>query len=362
MIEVVVGGQYGSEGKGAVAGYLARTRREQDAPVVVRVAGPNAGHTAFDDKGRRWALRQIPVAAVTNPESPLVIAAGSEISMEVLEDEVNRLEEAGHEIRGRLLVDEQATVITAEDHAAETGLITRIGSTGKGVGAARAARALRVAPLFGEVVIEWTKDHDGGWFFGDTAEALRGHIADGRDVIIEGTQGYGLGMHAGFYPKCTSSDCRAVDFLAMAGISPWHTDILVWVVLRTFPIRVAGDSGPLQRETDWHTLDLNPEYTTVTKKERRVGHWDRDLARRAILANGGPGPRVRVALTMFDYWHRTLSNVQGEEGYGRLGVAEWNSIRQVEGEIDAAVALLGTGPNSIIDLRRYNRKGVEVTP
>ena len=77
-LKVVVGGQFGSEAKGAVGAYLAADGRT----ATVRVAGPNAGHTAYDADGREWKLRQIPAAAVTT-DTPIFIGAGSEIDYPV---------------------------------------------------------------------------------------------------------------------------------------------------------------------------------------------------------------------------------------------------------------------------------------
>ena len=89
-IQVVVGGQYGSEGKGAVAGYLAGLETD---PLCIRVAGPNAGHSVVHPgTGKKYALRQVPVGAVTNPDALLAIAAGSEIDPYVLSEEIAWLE------------------------------------------------------------------------------------------------------------------------------------------------------------------------------------------------------------------------------------------------------------------------------
>src|SRR5262245_9121981 len=129
------------EAKGHVTGWLARAM--SDLAAVVRVAGPNAGHPAYDGQGRSFALRQIPVAAVTSHPVALLLGAGSEIDPDVLNDEIDRLEEAGIPILNRLYVDHEATVITALHKATEVGahpedsLVDRIGSTGKGIGAAR---------------------------------------------------------------------------------------------------------------------------------------------------------------------------------------------------------------------------------
>lgn len=308
---VVVGGAYGSEGKGAVAGRICADLGAQGRTVVnVRVGGPNAGHTVIGtcpaecgdahEVGRHpWRLRQVPVAAVTNPQALLVIAAGSEIDLEVLEQEVAQLDSAGYEASRRLTVDRNATMLTKEhiEQEVEDGLNVRIGSTAKGIGAARAARIWRRAELWGE-------QYDSR----DTGPILAAALRDDHAVVIEGTQGYGLGLHTDNYPYVTSGDCRAIDFLAQAGLSPWQAsgpytgvDLKVVVCLRPYPIRVAGNSGELKGETDWESLGLPEEYTTVTKKVRRVGEWDAELAVRAVQANGGPREGVVwVALTMMD--------------------------------------------------------------
>ena len=347
-VDVVAGGQFGSEGKGAVAAHLGK---DDPGLIAVRVAGPNAGHSAVDGGGRKWALRQVPVVAVTNMNARLVIAAGSEIDEEVLASEVSTLEDYGIPVRDRLWIDGEATVIEAADKSEEEELVAGIGSTGKGIGSARARRAMRSAPLWRHGL-----DEDDGWLgrTADTAAELRSWMADGRNVVIEGTQGYGLGTHAGHYPQCTSSDCRVIDFLSMVGVSPWAPDVEMnpWVVLRTYPIRVAGPSGPMLNETSWEQLGkdtggyIKPEKTTVTQKIRRVGGWDPALAKRAVEENGGGV--VQVALTFFDYWFPQLA---GKTDPMLLNKEQVRRIQEIECDIGASVKLLGTGPNSVIDLR-----------
>lgn len=295
-LQVVVGGQFGSEAKGAVAGHLASWASE---PLCVRVAGPNAGHTVVNPiTGVRHALRQIPVGLVTNPNATGAIAAGSEIDIEVLDTEIRALEADGIKVRDRLTIDPQATILD-EGHRSEeqqSDLVARIGSTGKGIGSARAARIRRMAMIAG--------DMRGLGMYGEitqVADAIRAEIKIDGLVQIEGTQGYGLGLHAGYYPHCTSSDCTALDFMAMAQANPWNFDETeIWIVFRPYPIRVAGSSGPLAGETTWEKLGLPQELTTVTKKIRRVGTWDPDLARAAVEANGGQHAPIKIALTMAD--------------------------------------------------------------
>lgn len=354
MIKVVVGGQFGSEAKGSACGYLARQARDAGRDLIaVRVAGPNAGHTVYDDTGREWKFRHLPVAAVVHPQAVLILAAGSEIDTQVLDAEVDACEAAGFNVRNRLWVDAQATLITGHHkHQEGSGpgfygsdnLIERIGSTGKGVGAARADRAMRRAPLFKD----WDSHGVSGYYQADTATLINGYADHDREIHIEGTQGYGLGLHAGFYPYCTSSDCRVQDFLAMAGVRHGY-DIEPWVVLRTFPIRVAGNSGPMYQELTWDQMAdelgqpdwLKPERTTVTNKIRRIGRFDYGAARKALAANG---VKCRVALTFLDYIFPGLHDAPELSE----GAEDW--LAQFETALGSRVALVGTGPNTMIGM------------
>lgn len=340
-IVVVVGGQFGSEGKGAVCAALANTCGTLSA---IRTGGPNAGHTVWADD-QKWTFRQVPVSAVIRPDSQLFIAAGSEVDAAVLEQEVEATDAAGYRVSERLMVDSGATLLTGEHIDAEGHygghLTQRIGSTGKGVGAARVDRLRRDADL-------WCAN---GFLSGDTVSALNDQYEHGgRTLLIEGSQGYGLGLHAGYYPFCTSRDCRAIDDLAMVGIHPQVTPE-VWVTLRTYPIRVAGNSGPMHHETSWERLNkrsggyIQVEQTSVTKKVRRVGEWDGDLARSAVRANGGK--TARVALMMFDYWYPELA---GATRVSDLGDEHLSRIAEVELDVGTKVGMLGTSPDSHIRL------------
>ena len=355
-LSVVVGGAFGSEAKGAVTARLARmTQRNSPGTEVhvVRVAGHNAGHTAYDETGRPWALRTVPVAAVIDPAVTLHIAPGSEVNPAVLMDEVRSLEDAGIMVRDRLYISTAATWLD-EGHIAEEGgrqMHERTGSTAKGVGAARAARVMRTARQIGE----WEALVKYGIPVSNHDQMLR-HLATGdHHVIIEGTQGYGLGVHTRFYPLTTSSDCRAIDFLAMAGLDPTaFDDYEVWVVMRRYPIRVAGPSGPLKGETSWEDLGLPEERTTVTKKVRRVGEWDSQLAWEAVEANGGPRV-VKLAFTMADQAIPGIRDIDGKMDdavhymNGDDVYALQSLLDMVHSDTGASVQLIGTGPNSMIE-------------
>lgn len=386
---VVAGGQYGSEAKGHVSAMLLESSANRGKRVFgVRVGGPNAGHVVYGKcppwcsggsaaptegdelpgyatlkggarwgnepeadhwfevggmnryAGHPWKLRQVPVAAVANLGAGLVIAAGSEVYAPTLEEELYALDAAGYQASDRILVDSSATMLT-EDHIEtekHSDLVERLGSTAKGIGAARAARIWRTAGTWG--VRRFAVD--------DAARYLRNRLETGATVLIEGTQGYGLGLHQPAYPQVTSGDCRAIDFLAQAGLSPWHESVgsfELWVVLRVRPIRVAGNSGPMKEETSWQALGLKEERTTVTKKVRRVGGWDPELARAAIEANGGQ--KARVALSMVD------TQVPGVAGMNSVrGLAEETSVElhrfltDIEKDLGHIVSWIGTGPDS----------------
>lgn len=335
----------------------------------MRVAGGNAGHTVYGECppsctfdpgaisrhapsdhvfnerwiGHPWRLRQVPVSAVSNRESVLLIAAGSEIDKDVLDGEITALDSAGYKVSDRLFIDSQATMVRPHHVQLEksSNLTERLGSTSKGIGAARSERIWRIAEIWKDTGAE-------GY---NTSEAARATLNRDETVIIEGTQGYALGLHAGNYPYCTSSDCRAIDFLAMAGISPWDvavTQFEVWVVARTRPIRVAGNSGPLKNETSWEALGLPEEKTTVTKKTRRVGEWDSQMVRDAVIANGGY-LTTKIALTMLDH---VFPDIAFEDDYRKIlahpGVADYLRARSVECGVD--ISMVGTSPITMVEL------------
>ena len=340
---VVVGGQFGSEGKGAVVGHLA-CRYHQ--PLVIRTGGPQAGHTVVDHDGVTHKLRMLPAAVATNPGAVLALAPRAVVHPDRLEKELA-------EFPDRFIhVDKNATILEDTHRTAELeDPDLQWGSTRQGVGAARSARLHRTAKI-------WGSRHQGQALAADVTALARRELRQfGGTVLVEAAQGYGLGLHTKYYPKTTSADCRAIDALADCGISPWQagTQLTVWIVVRPYPIRVAGDSGPLHDETNWEALGLPEERTTVTNKVRRVGKWDPELLIDAVLANGGgfgsPNRnRVRVWLSMADQvvpslaGKTSISQVDSEE---TVALTPWlNRVR----ECGAEVWGLGTGPASAIVL------------
>lgn len=331
-VSVVVGGQFGSEGKGKVAHWLVSKR---GARWSVRVGGPNSGHTVIDQYGQALVLRQLPTASVL-PNVMCVLSAGCYVDPTILEREM-RVTNLGAE---RLVIDPNAVVITEELLAQErmSGLAHEIGSTESGTGAAVLERVRRR----GGVVL--AKDFAPFRpFVRSTLATLRSALVRGDRVVIEGTQGYGLSLyHSSDYPYSTSRDTTAAGFLAEVGLSPFDVDEIV-LVLRSFPIRVAGNSGPLPRETEWATLTRisgsdSPliEYTSVTKRVRRVAAFDPVVVRAAIEANL---PSVLV-LNHVDYFDQHCATE------GRLTKRGIEGVRRIEHMIGRPVDLVGISRES----------------
>lgn len=299
-VSIVVGGQFGSEGKGKVALEIAR---RSEAPVtVVRVGGPNSGHTGYDRSGKKWALRQLPAASVDR-NVDVVIPPGAYIDLDVFLEEVETLDFP----RDRIFVSPFARIITVEHKQWErdAGLTNAIGSTGSGVGAAVIAAAARGAQNSAIVSVDAEHSAPLDRYLCDTSHLLRRKLKRSERIVVEGTQGFGLSLlDGGYWPKATSRFTTAAGALAEASLSPLDVDDIT-LVIRTYPIRVAGDSGPLHGETTWSSVadtagrsheDLR-EYTTVTNRLRRVGKFDAKLVKRALESNAPS----RIALNHLDY-------------------------------------------------------------
>jgi adenylosuccinate synthase len=356
-IHAIVGGQFGSEAKGHVAAQLTKHYTDRGHnQYLVRVGGSNAGHSAVDNDGKVWALRQIPAAAVIDRNARLVIAEGSEIDLEVLFSEIEALDAAGFDVSGRLFIDSMATIIEPHhiEQESSSDINARTGSTSKGIGAARADRLMRKAKTARDIT-------DLNDFILETSVFLqrRYYLDERANIIIEGTQGYGLGLHTEYYPQTTSGNCRTVDLLAQIGFMPLNPnearDIHTWLVFRTYPIRVAGNSGPLFNETTWQELNalsdgyIKEERTTVTKKVRRVGKWDDMLASEAVRANGGAGNHLHPCLMFVDYLNSELYlETDIKVLYQDRFDSTLNMIERMQQDVGVPFAMYGTSNQTVI--------------
>lgn len=161
--------------------------------------------------------------------------------------------------------------------------------------------------------------------------------------MIEGTQGFSLSLNHGPYPYCTSRDILASSLLSDVGISPRMCGEIIMLV-RSYPIRVAGNSGPLKDEIDWATVTKEAGYpheliekTTVTKRVRRVGRFDIDQVIEACLLNRP----TQIALTFADYV--TYEDAHKTE-YDDLSVKTKMLVQLIEDKTSVPVTLIQTGP------------------
>lgn len=261
-ITIVQGGQFGSESKGAIAFYLCQNRGVQWA---VRTGSINAGHSVMVG-GRKIAFQQLPVAAAMSGVK-LVLGPGAYIHGPTLMKE----SEFGPDVLNRLYVDNNCGVHLDHftDEATAAGRNLKIGATGKGCAEATIAK-LRDRGV-GTPLLFRNHHKAIGYHWSDTAEMLTDAYHSGDHVLLEGTQGTLLDLHTGPYPFVTSRQCISSAWVAEAGLSP-ALNYDVTLVVRTYPIRVAGNSGPMPNEMDWPTLARRMNRRLADRKLPAVVH------------------------------------------------------------------------------------------
>jgi adenylosuccinate synthase len=349
LVDVLVGGQWGSEGKGNVCAHLA-----PEYDVLVRVGGPNAGHQVYEEP-KPQKFFHLPSGTVRAPNAKIVLGPGSTLWLPKLQDEIAQCELDAD----RLCIDPRAMMIEQADRDFEDGLKKEIGSTGQGVGAATARKVLRtsaVPPVRLAQDVPELKP-----YLRETLSVLDDAFASGQRVFLEGTQGTDLSLHHGIYPYVTSRDTTVSGCLADAGIAPSRVRRIV-MVCRTYPIRVespaGGTSGPMGKEIDWDTVaqraGLDPteiaeaEKTTTTHRPRRDAEFNWTLLRRAVSLNGP----TDIALSFSDYISK--QNTEARR-FDQLTQQTLQFIEEVERVASAPVSLIVTrfAFRNIIDRRTW---------
>ncbi|MFG6462782.1 adenylosuccinate synthase [Roseateles sp. DXS20W] len=336
---VVVGTQWGDEGKGKVVDWMT-----DHAQGVVRFqGGHNAGHTLVI-KGIKTALQLIP-SGIMRDGVACYIGNGVVLDPTHLLTEIERLEAAGVEVRSRLFISESCPLILpfhvavdkAREALRETSGSGKIGTTGKGIGPAYedkvARRALRAQDLkhperFAKKLRELLELHNfalRGYLKGEElafepifeqamkmAEQIKPMLADvgymihkaskaGANILFEGAQGTLLDIDHGTYPYVTSSNCVAGNAAAGAGVGPQMLHYMLGIT-KAYTTRVG--SGPFPTELDWevagtvgyHLSTVGQERGTVTGRARRCGWLDAAALKRSIIINGITG----LCLTKLD--------------------------------------------------------------
>jgi len=297
IVDVLVGGQYGSEGKGNIVAHIA-----PEYQYLMRVGGPNAGHKVFGDPVQTF--HHLPSGS-TRSDAKLLIGPGAVLRVPRLLDEI-ALFKISHD---RLSIDPSAMIINERDVQREKTRLGLIGSTAQGVGEATSRRINdrgqkdekgRPLVILAEDVRELKP------FVRETGPILELAYLRNERVLLEGTQGTSLSLYHGSYPHVTSRDTTVSGCLAEAGISPTRVRRVV-MVCRTYPIRVGGTSGPMSQEITMEEISrrsglpveevTNTEITSTTHRPRRIAEFDWMQLRRSAVLNGP----TDIALTFVDY-------------------------------------------------------------
>ena len=285
--DLIVDMQYGSTGKGLIAGYLA-TKNEYD--VVVNANMPNAGHTFIDAKGQKMVHKVLPNGLVSPKCKYVLIGPSSVFSYDQLVQELDILVGFGYD-HFKVKIHHRAVVLQ-DFHKDSEEEFKRIGSTAQGSAAAMIHKIERDPennPTCGSVF----------GYHGDNLppavdvvdnDEYDNIIKNAKSILIEGAQGFSLGINERFYPYSTSRECTPARFMSDTGV-PLPLLRKVIGCARTYPIRVGhtatGESGgyyPDQEETSWKELGLEKEFTTVTGRERRVFTFSHQQIKDAMWA------------------------------------------------------------------------------
>jgi adenylosuccinate synthase len=337
---VVVGTQWGDEGKGKIVDWLT-----DHAHGVVRFqGGHNAGHTLIIG-GKKTILRLIP-SGIMRAGVACYIGNGVVLSPEALFKEIGELEAAGLDVSKRLFISEAATLILpyhiAIDQAREVRRgASKIGTTGRGIGPAYedkvGRRALRVQDLFepkafaerlrdsldfhnfmltqylGAAAVDFKQTLDTMLSYAerlapmvtDVSRRLYDENAAGRSLLFEGAQGTLLDIDHGTYPFVTSSNCVAGAAAAGAGVGPQKLNYILGITKAyctrvgagPFPSELYDADNPARQDPAGVALaNVGKEFGSVTGRPRRTGWLDAAALRRSIQINGISG----ICMTKLD--------------------------------------------------------------
>jgi adenylosuccinate synthase len=344
-VDVLIGGSYGSEGKGNIAYHLA-----PEYDLLVRVGGPNAAHTVHLDTGEKFVHTSLPSGTRAGRDpAQVLVGAGAVVDLPELLTEISRSDITAE----RLTIDPHVMLIQESDKEDEKKLVTLVGSTGSGTGYATSRRLLR---LEGVVLARDVPELEP--YIRPGVDVLEHAYRTRQRIFLEGTQGAGLSLHHGPYPYTTSRDTNVAGCLAEAGIAPARVRRTILTV-RSYPIRVGGNSGELRQELTWEDIAQRSnipaeilkekELTTKTKRLRRVAEFEWGLLRRAAVINAP----TDIALTFADYIDADNAKAWRFE---QLTPETLQFIDEMERVTGARVSLIATGfmPNrGIVDRREW---------
>jgi adenylosuccinate synthase len=339
----------------------------RDYDILVRVGGPNAGHSVSSASGV-YVYHQLP-SGTKDTEARVLLGPGMTLNVDRLMQEVHDCG-IGPD---RLFIDPQVMIIEEADLEQEKALVSSIASTGRGGGAAAARRIMGRQPgvvrLACDIDVLKPFVGEGPHYRGSTTVQLEQAYRQGLSVLLEGTQGSGLSLYHGQYPYVTSRDTNVAGCLAEAGISPSRVRRIL-LVIRPTPIRVGNPdaspsdatatdakgasqngsgerrhSGELRHETNFEEVakqaGLDPkevalhEKTSTTKRDRRVGWFDWEQFRKACALNAPSD----IVLTFADYLSSQNRNARRFE---QLHSDTIKFIEEIERVAHAPVSLINT--------------------
>ena len=348
LVDVLIGGQYGSEGKGNIVGHIA-----PEYDLLVRVGGPNAGHQVYAEPTPEKYFH-LPSGTGRAPNARLLLGPGAVIYPPKLLKEI-----ATHEVSAeRLTIDEQAMIISDQDIQEEEERFTNISSTAQGVGVASAKKMTGRSDYKNESTLFLAKDvPDLRPYIGSARKELADATVKGLRILLEGTQGTSLSLHHGRYPHVTTRDTTVSGCLADAGIAPSNIRKII-MVCRTYPIRVGGPSGPMDYEVSMETIHersgiplnelIATETTTTTNRARRIAEFDWEQLKDSVQLNGP----TDIALTFVDYFDKENRSAFRFE---QLSDDTIRFVEEVERVSGRPVSLLSTdfGWRNVIDRRAW---------
>ena len=318
-VDVLLGLQWGDEGKGKVVDVL--TPRYD---VVARFqGGPNAGHT-LEFEGQKYVLRSIP-SGIFQGDKINIIGNGVVLAPDLFMDEAKALEQSGHPLKERLHISKKAHLIMPTHRVLDAAYEAqkgknKVGTTGKGIGPTYTDKVSRTGLRVGDILENFDEkyaqakarheailrtmnyDYDideieKKWMEGidylrqfpivDSEHELNHLLGEGRSVLCEGAQGTMLDVDFGSYPFVTSSNTICAGACTGLGIGPNKIGE-VYGIMKAYCTRVGAGPFPTELfdETGKRIRDLGHEYGAVTGRERRCGWIDLVALRYSIMVNG----------------------------------------------------------------------------
>ncbi|MCR5081699.1 MAG: adenylosuccinate synthase [Treponema sp.] len=299
---VIIGAQWGDEGKGKIVDYLA-----EDAKYVVRYSGgPNAGHTIVVD-GKQFALHQVP-SGILYKDKQVFLGSGMVIDAEALFQELQMIKDNGIDWEGRVFISDRAQLILPRyrqmDKDRDASRKRPIGTTGRGMGIAYAEKAhrdgLRLADLDWEEKMAEFEGEDLEYInkYKERLLSMRVDLAQKMwefrkdNILFEGAQGAMLDIDSGTYPYVSSGASCAAGAATGCGIGPHNLDNIMGV-FKAYETRVGNgpmptefnDSDESESELCRYVRDTGREYGVTTGRARRCGYLDLVALRYACRVN-----------------------------------------------------------------------------